>query len=305
MIINAAEPGEYRLVPHLGKLMVQDSHLNHYKSGKFFIQYLYENLLGALVAHMQRNVRDDFDNVVVVDGLEGVGKSSFTWTAAEMYQPGFDFERQLTYSAEELRQKLNQGDDQHGVFWLDEAYDIANKREWQTEKNQTMVKNLVKMRSRHWTLYMDIPRMEDLDVYIREHRARYWITCEYGMEFDGIGYLPRGVFHLRIRNRKTGYWDECGYGLFPDMPPEVKKIYHAYKTASQDKDLREEAEPPTTKYKKKYETERRRLAKTVRILRNMGLPVSDILKQLGINRKQYEHLMELSNSVDEIAEEDD
>lgn len=313
MIVKTSEIGDYRPTP-LGALQVADKHFNYYaNSGKFYTQYLYGDLLVKLIRHMHNNIEDDFDNIVVVDGIEGSGKSSFTWSAAEIYQaykhvqagetvaPGqrfFDFEKQLTYTADELRDKLRNGDDKHSVFWLDEAYDIANKREWQSEKNQIMVKNLVKMRSRHWTLFMDVPRLEDMDVYIREHRARYWITCEYGMQFDNLGYVPRGIFHLRVRDRKTGRWVDSGYGQYPDMPSDVKRVYRQYKESSQDKDLQESAEreAPGAKYKGKYENERKRLAKTVQMLRNMGVPIDRICDDLKISRKQYQHLMELANS---------
>ena len=313
MIVKTSEIGDYRPTP-LGALQVADKHFKYYaNSRKFYTQYLYGDLLVKLIRHMHNNIEDDFDNIVVVDGIEGSGKSSFTWSAAEVYQaykhvqagetvaPGqrfFDFEKQLTYTADELRDKLRNGDDKHSVFWLDEAYDIANKREWQSEKNQIMVKNLVKMRSRHWTLFMDVPRLEDMDVYIREHRARYWITCEYGMQFDNLGYVPRGIFHLRVRDRKTGRWVDSGYGQYPDMPSDVKKVYRQYKEASQDKDLQESAEKeaPGAKYKGKYENERKRLAKTVQMLRNMGVPIDRICDDLKISRKQYQHLMELANN---------
>lgn len=313
MIVKTSEIGDYRPTP-LGALQVADKHFKYYaNSRKFYTQYLYGDLLVKLIRHMHNNIEDDFDNIVVVDGIEGSGKSSFTWSAAEVYQaykhvqagetvaPGqrfFDFEKQLTYTADELRDKLRNGDDKHSVFWLDEAYDIANKREWQSEKNQIMVKNLVKMRSRHWTLFMDVPRLEDMDVYIREHRARYWITCEYGMQFDNLGYVPRGIFHLRVRDRKTGRWVDSGYGQYPDMPSDVKKVYRQYKEASQDKDLQESAEKeaPGAKYKGKYENERKRLAKTVQMLRNMGVPIDRICDDLKITRKQYQHLMELANT---------
>ncbi len=313
MIVKTSEIGDYRPTP-LGALQVADKNFKYYaNSRKFYTQYLYGDLLVKLIRHMHNNIEDDFDNIVVVDGIEGSGKSSFTWSAAEVYQaykhvqagetvaPGqrfFDFEKQLTYTANELRDKLRNGDDKHSVFWLDEAYDIANKREWQSEKNQIMVKNLVKMRSRHWTLFMDVPRLEDMDVYIREHRARYWITCEYGMQFDNLGYVPRGIFHLRVRDRKTGRWVDSGYGQYPDMPSDVKKVYRQYKEASQDKDLQESAEKeaPGAKYKSKYENERKRLAKTVQMLRNMGIPIDRICDDLKITRKQYQHLMELANS---------
>ena len=304
MIVKGTEIGEYRPTP-LGSLQVMDSHVKVYSSGKIFIQYLYDDLLGRLAEHMHSNVDDDFDNVVVIEGGEGVGKSAFTWNLAECYQPGFDFESQLTYSFDELREKLKNGNDKRSVFWLDEAYDIANKREWQSEQNRIMVKTLVKMRSRHWTLLMDVPRSSDMDFYIRDHRARYLVTVEYGMEFDNLGRRERGIFQLQVRSRETGKWVHCGYGLFPPIPREVKKIYEKYKEASQDKDLQDDGSDrsPGAKYKAKYETERRRLARTVRLLRNMGMPPNEIRQQLGLSEKQYYHLLELDESTTEFQED--
>lgn len=293
MIIRGSEVGDIRGTP-IGPLEVQDKHVCVHSSGNIFIQYLYANLILALVKSMKNSVEKDMDNIVVVDGLEGVGKSSVTYWIAKLFNPEFDFEKQLTYGNEQLSAKLREGDDKHSIFWLDEAYDIMGKRDWQAADHKKFISNLVKMRSRNWTLLMDIPRMTDADLYIRDHRARYWITVEFGMTFDESGYHERGVFQLQVRDRKTGRWQHCGYGLFPDMPLDVKKIYKQYKEKSQEEDLQEKPQEASgQKYKSKYEQSRKDLAKAVRMLRNMGMPVSEILKQFDITRAQYNHLLEL------------
>ena len=301
MIIKGTPVGEYRPTP-LGSLQVMDSHVEVHASGNVFIQYLYKDLMLKLAQYMHENIREDFDNILVAEGGEGVGKSHWTYWIAKIFEPTFDFERQLTYGTDQLRQKLKRGDDKHSVFWLDEAYDIINKRDWQQNEHKKFIGLLVKMRSRGWTLLMDIPRADDSDVYIRDHRARYWVTVEYGMEFDNTGYHERGVFQLRVRSKKTGRWEHVGYGLFPPMPPEVKKIYDKYKEASQEKDLNEEEEEGArgSKYKAKYENERKRLAKMIFRLRNMGYPIKEICEDLNITRGQYNHLMHLNNEGHDI-----
>ena len=187
MIIKGQEIGENRITP-IGPLKIIDKHTNFYpKTGRVFIQYVLENLLQRIVAYMHTNVSEDFDNIVVVDGIEGVGKSAITYIIAELFQPGFDFERQLTYTSDQLEAKLRRGDDKHSVFWLDEAYELVGKRDWQKDDHKKFVKNLVKMRSRNWTLMMDIPRMEDCDAYIRDH-------CEQILHtFESIASHTNGV----------------------------------------------------------------------------------------------------------------
>ena len=306
MIIKGTPIGEYRPTP-LGSLEVMDSHIEMHSSGNPFVQYLYKDLMQKLAAYMHNNIRKDFDNIAVVDGLEGVGKSGWTWWLAYIFEPTFDFERQLTYGVDQLKKKLRRGDDKHSIFWLDEAYDIIGKRDWQEKNHKKFIGQLVKMRSRGWTLLMDIPRAGDADIYIRDHRAQYWITVEYGMEFDITGYHERGVFQLRLRSKKTGYWEHVGYGLFPPMPPEIEKIYKQYKEKYQEENLMEEddEDSPGQKYKAKYENERKRLAKMIAKLRNMGYPIKDICEDLNITRGQYNHLMYLNNEGKGIDPDDE
>ena len=63
----------------IGDCDVLDAQIKMYRSGKFFIQYLYKDLLQKLAEDMHQNVKADYDNVVMIEGGEGSGKSNLAW----------------------------------------------------------------------------------------------------------------------------------------------------------------------------------------------------------------------------------
>lgn len=287
----------------IGDLEIEDYSIVHHSSGKPFIRYLLKDLIGVLANDMKNNISEDYDNIVVVEGGEGSGKSSWTWQSCYRMNPDFDFSKQLTYTIEDLKDCLNSGDDRHSVFWLDEAYDIANKRDWNTEKNKLFISLLVKMRSRGWTLYMDVPRFNDMDVYIRDHRARYKITCA-PCEFEHSPYRERGYFEAAKRD-KSGVWRHIGYGRYDAIPPEEKAKYDKVKEESQDKSIKaltDDSNSPGAKYRKKYEDQSRRLNKAVWLLKESGVSREDIMETLGISQKTYYNMIEKGKKNDVIGE---
>ena len=305
MRIRVDDIGEIRKTV-IGDLEIEDYIIVHHASGKPFIRYLLKDLLGAIIRDMKRNIAEDYDNLVVVEGIEGSGKSSWTWGACHLMNPDFDFERQLTYTIDDLKNRLQGGDDRHSVFWLDEAYDIANKRDWNTEKNKIFVNLLVKMRSRGWSLFLDVPRFDDMDVYIRDHRARYKITCA-PYEFEHHPRLERGYFEAMKRD-KSGVWRHIGYGSYDPIPLEVDAVYRRFKESSQDKSIREltdDSNSPGAKYRRKYEDQSKRLSKAVWLLKESGVHREKIMETLGITQKTYYNMVEKGKKVDTIEEDEE
>lgn len=304
MIIRTSDIGEMRETP-IGEMEILDIDIVRHDSGKPFVRYLLKDLLQMLAEDMQKNVSADYDNIVIVEGGEGSGKSNWTWDCAHVLNPNFDFEKQLVYGIDALKKKLVFGDDKHSIFWMDEAYDIANKRDWNTEKNKLFVSLLVKMRSRGWTLMMDVPRYDDMDVYIRDHRARYCITCA-PCQFKHYGYRERGFFEAKKRD-KLGRWRHIGYGLYDPMPPEVDAQYSRIKESAQDetlKSLSEEGSSPGAKYRAMYENQSKRLNKAVLMLRDSGVSREYIMETLGISKKTYYNMIEKGRKVDDFEEDD-
>lgn len=228
-------------------LIVRDRDVIRHRSGSVYIRYLYDGLLERLAEDMQRNIASDYDNVVVVTGLEGSGKSTLTYWAAKAFRPQLDIVSAYAYSFQQLLERLN-GDPDGSVYWLDEATNIAGNRDWMMADNKRFVQILEMMRSKRHTLYLCIPSIDRIDVYIRTFRVRYVLDAkEYS--WPHCGQKGRGTFELKIPqpgNEKVPY-RSVGYGFFGPMPRDDAAIYESIKSQNQNTTLSEMLESATEK----------------------------------------------------------
>lgn len=289
MRMNIAGKGETWKTP-IGEFEVADYQIFAHRNGKIFIRYLLKDLLDEIAADMRKNVRDDYDNVVIVDGGEGSGKSNLMYQLLVRYDPSFDMERGYTYDADAFRAKIREGGDLGRTFWMDEGSIIANNRDWNSTNNKSFVKVLETCRSRHYTLGICIPAFERLDVYIREHRVRYLLHCE-PMTFSEGGMKPRGYCEVRKRNDVTGQLELIGYAEYSKMPEDVAAKYKELKVSSQTKlfeDLYGEDadDSPGAKYKKKYEQGEAKLDTAMLRLYDSGVGLEELQEMFGIESKK-------------------
>ena len=230
MIMEVSGPGETRKTP-IGEIEVGDFQIVKHGNGKIFIRYLMPDLLDVLADDMRKNIRDDYDNVVIVDGGEGSGKSNLMYQLLSRFDPNFSISRGYTCDGVAFKKKIREGGDIGRTFWMDEGSIIANNRDWNTQENKGFIKVLETCRSRHYTLGICIPLFDRLDKYIREHRVRYLIHCE-PMAFEQGGFKQRGYCEVKKKNDITGHMDHIGYAVYDRMPEDVAQEYKETKLAS-------------------------------------------------------------------------
>ena len=220
----------------IGKAEILDARFMQHRSGKTFIRYLYKDLLKLLAEDMHDNVKNDYDNVVMCCGGEGSGKSVLVYWLLREFNGGekFDIASAYTYNMDVLRERFGAGDFGCGMFWMDETTQIASNRTWQSEDNQDFVSVLETFRSKKMLFAGCAPKIERVDVYLRDFRMRYLLRCQ-PQKFPKYGKLQRGVFELLKRNPDSGEMEHVGYGLYPDMPPEDKEIYLKCKEDNQER----------------------------------------------------------------------
>lgn len=224
-------------------MTVIGSRVMHYKSGRTFIKYFFEGhteagdgLTDRLVEHAKDNVDNAYDNLIVVCGAEGVGKSNWAVNFCKLFDPTFTLQDRYIYDYLPFLEKLESdfGNKKGGrAYLMDEATNLASNRDWQKEDNKNFIQLLEMFRSRGLTLVLCIPSFDRLDKYIREHRARFKIECldlPEGKKFGGRGYYELTI----CKGNKY-----VGVGKFPQMSPEDKEIYEKLKEESQLKKLLE------------------------------------------------------------------
>ena len=271
----------------IGECEVLDTQLQMYPSGKFFIQYLYKDLLEKLAEDMHRNVRSDYDNVVMIEGGEGSGKSNLAYQVIKAYNPDFDIKQTYVYNMDGIRERFAAEDYGGDTFWMDETSQIASNRNWQSEDNKDLVSILEVCRSKHFSLVGCIPSITRADIYLREYRMRYLLRCR-PMKFPRIGYKPRGIFELLKRDNETGKMKHIGYGLFDPMPDDQKQIYEPIKADFQEKfRLKISEKKEKGGYKEKYQQVQNEKTDIMAKLHDRGLVSDDDLMELfGYDQKK-------------------
>ena len=271
----------------IGECEVLDTQLQMYPSGKFFIQYLYKDLLEKLAEDMHRNVRADYDNVVMIEGGEGSGKSNLAYQVIKAYNPDFDIKQTYVYNMDGIRERFAAEDYGGDTFWMDETSQIASNRNWQSEDNKDLVSILEVCRSKHFSLVGCIPSITRADIYLREYRMRYLLRCR-PMKFPRIGYKQRGIFELLKRDNETGKMKHIGYGLFDPMPDDQKQIYEPIKADFQEKfRLKISEKKEKGGYKEKYQQVQNEKTDIMAKLHDRGLVSDDDLMELfGYDQKK-------------------
>lgn len=255
MIIDVEEIGTKKLTP-IGMCEIEDYNIVfHQRSKKIFVQYLYKDLLKKLADDMHQNVRANYDNVILATGGEGSGKSSLMYQILKSYKKDWndatDIEQSYTYNMDLLRERFAAADWGNGMFWMDETTQIASNRDWQSDDNKDFVSVLETFRSKKFLFGGCAPKIERVDIYLRDFRMRYRAHCQ-PVTFEHAGLCKRGIFELFKRDDVTGEMRHIGYGRYDPIPAEADAIYQPLKEACQDR-LREKIANRNNKGGAKYE----------------------------------------------------
>ena len=257
-----------------GNVEVIDRQVIRYRSKKYFRSYLYKGLAEAFVAEMHKNIEDNFDNLVVIYGGEGTGKSHLAYYIAKLFNPDFDMEKNYIYEYNDFLNRITEdlNNPPGTVYWLDEGSNIASNRDWMQTDNKEFIKVLEMFRSRGWTLIICIPKLDRLDLYIRETRARFIVRASI-MSWDLVfKRKSRGYAHLTRIVEENDYRIEkkIGYFKYPMIPEPDASIYEKLKLQSQTKKVQE-----LNEMKEAKQSGGRRLADAGRKQRALMLKLSE------------------------------
>ena len=283
----------------IGEAVIQDIQFVQHSSGKYFTQYLYKDLIDLLVKDMHRNIAKNYDNVLMATGGEGSGKSSLLYDIISKYKEDWDDVQDLpqtyTYNMDLLRQRFADEDFGNGLFWMDETTQIASNRDWQSQDNKDFISILETFRSKKFGFFGAAPKIERVDVYLRDFRMRYQVHVQ-PMAFPSTGFMERGIFELKKRNNQSGEMEHVGYGLYPDMPKAAKEIYLPLKDHCQDL-LRQKITTRNSgdgaKYKKMYEQKCVQQGQIMLQLYTLKLMEKDDLMQLF----GYDNVRSFENAI--------
>ena len=148
----------------------------------YFDKKLYENLIKKVKKSVQKK---DKDRVIIVDGGEGNGKSTFAFQIAKILYPSFDLNN-ICFTSEEFVRAISQASKNECIVY-DEAFTGLSSRGALSEVNRMLVSLMMEMRQKNLYVIIVLPTFFLLDKYVAIWRAR-------------------DLFHIYERNGERGFW---------------------------------------------------------------------------------------------------
>lgn len=184
--------------------------------------YYLDGYLKTNLDMMKKVIQDDWDFLIVVDGLEGSGKSVFTMQIAQ-YASQHKLEiNDLCFTGEEFEKRVWAAKKYQAVIF-DEAIEGMTGSEYMSMVNQSLKKCLTKIRQKNLFIFLVIPSYFELMKYAALHRS---VTLFH--VHTGEGY-KRGYFKAYSRDRKKDLYLKgkkfYDYKVPPDFRGRFTKFY--------------------------------------------------------------------------------
>lgn len=216
-----------------------------------------------LKANLDKSVVDalekkDKDFVMVIDGIEGGGKSTLAFQIGRYVDPTLDLSR-VVFDAESFREAVLKAKKGQCIIY-DEAFTGFSSRSALSGINRALVSLAMQMRQQNLFIIIVLPTIFLLDKYIALFRAKVLIHV---YENKGIrGYFrvyPSKLKKLLIMNGaktfsykvRTGFKGRF-YGVFALGDEDYNKLYRSKK----EKALQETSKDPMSAGQVKYRTQR-------------------------------------------------
>lgn len=202
---------------------------------------VYSDAYDFFVKTLAKRIRNDMQNVILVEGETGSGKSAFCLNLcldlARTLKCGFDLEHDYIYSANDLWRKLKEPD-ANPINFLDEGTVTLASNNAMQKSDRQIATLMDTMRSKHWTTVIASPSHLRINSTIRRDHASFKIRCtsENKPLIPGYG---RGFFECRRSARMEFKKDEPEWlmmyaGIFGDYPPMLRDEYLQIKASRQD-----------------------------------------------------------------------
>lgn len=171
--------------------------------GKY--SYYLDGYLKSNLNNIKKIVKQDWDFVFLIDGMEGGGKSTFTIQLALYLDPTLDLSR-IVFDAEEFEKAILKAEKYQAIIY-DEAITGLYSREAMQYINTSLTKLLAQIRQKNLFIFVLMPTFFDMDKYVAMWRSR-------------------GLFHIYTKNFQRGYFIFYDHETKKDLYAVAKKYYN-------------------------------------------------------------------------------
>lgn len=202
--------------------------LMEYKGGDYWI---YSDLITALARTLKQRIKQKHQNVILVVGPTGSGKSTCALNLIYAMDPDWNIAENYVYSAEDLARKLKYRATASKITLYDEGSVSLNSLNSIRRSDNMQVVLLDTCRSLGWTTIICIPSINDLNKRIRDHLIDYVLVCSNKPLDPRLE--ARGFFELYKPGRdtwaKSTYYHLIGAGTYKKIEGKKAELYDRIK----------------------------------------------------------------------------
>jgi len=190
--------------------------------------------LKGFMQWIRKGIENDFDYVIIVDGPEGGGKSTFAAHAKAMYDGAYNLEN-VCYDSTDLL-KIMQTAKKGQCVILDEAVTSFMSRTSLDRFQVRLIQAFSIVRERNLVFFLLIPNLGLLDKALQTRAVyRIWVYPKG----QNRGYSK--IYYSQRTPWTTGkpWHAEAWHYEFPKLPDDFEKEYKKFKTREMMKKLKE------------------------------------------------------------------
>ena len=193
-----------------------------------------EGALKRLAQLLNNRIKNHRQNVILIEGGTGSGKSTLGITLCRYMDPKWDLASSYVYSSKDFKRMLRaRSTDLIALF--DEAAVSLNSLNYAKKDDKILSGTFDTMRSRRWTSILIAPDKKEINSRIREIHCDYMLKCP--AESPIPGYSATGfckIYKHKFRDFGEPYYQLIATCIYPDLQPGLKPVYDQIKSQHQD-----------------------------------------------------------------------
>lgn len=263
-----------------------------------------DGILQKNLDRLKEAVSDDWDGVIIVDGVEGAGKSTLAQQIGFYCDPTLTLDR-VVFSSEPFKKAIDKAEKKQAIVY-DEAYGALASKKTMSQMTHAIINKLTRIRKKNLFLIIVLPTFFDMTKYVSLWRSR----CLIHVVAEGFdrGYFKFYNYHkkkdLYVKGKKF-YDYKCVFpnfsGRFTNFYPCGKEEYLKKKDEAED-----EEEESDLGIRQKQIVKKEVMIELVPIfhkkLKQRGFTQQEMAELLGISRPTFKkYLYSLRNQEKDIV----
>lgn len=191
-------------------------------------------------------IKGDQDRVYVIDGREGVGKSTLAMQLAYSVDPTLQL-NQIVFKSEgkggfeETLRELPK----HKALVFDEAFNGLSSKGALSKENKKLIRLLMECRQRNLFIFIVLPTIFLLEKYVAIFRSQALFHCYESAKgvnrryYKSYNYTNKKILYIKGKNMMSYNWPRINksYRYYGKFPPTINREEYIKKKLDAFKDL--------------------------------------------------------------------